>query len=41
MGCVTELYIGNTERVIPLVDVSMVTAAGGSTSITVWMLLFH
>jgi hypothetical protein len=41
MGCVTELYIGNTERVIPLVDVgSMVTAAGGSTSITVWM-LFH
>jgi hypothetical protein len=34
--------VGNTERVIPLVDVSgsMVTAAGGSTSITVWM-LFH
>jgi hypothetical protein len=31
MGCVTELYMVGTERVIPLVDVgSMVTAAGGS-----------
>jgi hypothetical protein len=31
---VTELYMVGTERVIPLVDVgSMVTAAGGSTSI--------